>query len=323
MTAPIGVITRIWRIDLTRAQEWLPLFKKPQKGVKGTNRPWSKTVVNGYAFEMLAEPKSRWGFSHEGFAFVGRLDDGTAEGKDGEQRLRALIQACTVGATVGAITYKPNPAFAFDVMVTEGLDEESWRIMNIGKRRTAGDFLRMDGEVNGLVLGSTIQLVYCYQNEPVGAPYLQERWLRVQMSPTLRQECLDANPQIREAVHQGARLGKQMTVSAAAAGYFLALEAGVDPDRIGEFMDIMQSGAGMKGPHDPALVLRELMLNSRNTKRTYERHIQLALFIKAFNKWNFGEEIKKQLSFRVKGSTSLRQGKVREVSAETFPRFRV
>lgn len=319
MTAPSGVITRIWRIDQARAEDFLARFKAPERGVKGTNRKFSPVVVNKYASEMLA---GRWKFSHEGFAFIGFLANGTAEGKDGEQRCRALIQACTKGATRGGVTYPPDPRFAFDVMVTEGLDEDSWRTMNIGKARTAPDFLAMDGEVNGNVLSSVISLCYAYENEPAGVPYLQDRWINTLLSPIQRQEYLDANPELREALYEGARLGKKMTVSAAAAGYFLAIKAGVKADRVGDFMDLLQSGAGMDKDH-PALMLREMLSNARSTKRRYSREEQLALFIKAFNKWNAGEKVMRQLSFKTKSSTSVRLGRTLEASAEAFPRIKV
>lgn len=317
MTAPSGFIARTWHVDLGTAQRFLKLFKQPEPGVKGTNRRWSPIVVNNYAFEMLA---GRWKFSHEGFAFIGFLDKGTAEGKDGEQRCRALIQACTVGATVGAVTYPPNPDFAIDVMVTEGLDEDSWLVMNIGKRRNASDFLVSEGVVNGNVMASLIHLAFAYENEPAGEPFLKDRWSKSAMSPLQRKEYLDANPGLVEAISQGARLGKRMTVSAASAGYFLAIKSGHDPKKVEEFMDLLQSGAGMEGDH-PALVLREMMLNSRSTRRKYAREEQLALFIKAFNKWIKGETVKRQLSFRTKWTHMVRLGREQEISPEAFPRF--
>lgn len=319
MTAPSGVITRIWRIDLARAEDFLARFKAPEKGVSGTNRKFSPIVVNKYAFEMLA---GRWGFSHQGFAFTGRLDNGTAVGKDGEQRLRALIQACTKGATRGGKTYEPDPTFAFDVMVTEGLDEKAWLAMDLGKGRRPGDFMTSEGEVNSNVLSSLISLAAAYENEPQGVPYLQERWL-ASMSPAERQDYLNANPDLREALYEGSRLGKRMTVSAAAAAYFLAVKAGIKAERIGDFMDLLQSGAGMQGDDDPALVLRELLSNARNGRRKFSREEQLALFIKAFNKWNSGEKIKRQLSFKTKPVKVTRMGREITLSAEVFPRFKV
>lgn len=318
MTAPTGIVTRIWRIDQDRAEEFLALFKTPEKGVKGTNRKFSPVIVNKYAFEMLA---GRWRFSHQGFAFTGLIADKTAVGKDGEQRLRALIQACTKGATRGGVTYDPDPDFAFDVMVTEGLDEKAWLAMDQGKSRKPGDFLTSEGEINSNALSSLINLASAYDREPMGVPFVRERWASM-LSPGERQEYLDANPDLREALYEGSRLGKRMTVSAAAAGYFLALKAGVAKDRIDDFMDLMHSGAGMD-QGNPALALREMLANARGTRRIYSREEQLALFIKAFNKWNAGEKIKRQLSFKIKSSTSTRMGQELTSSAEAFPRFKV
>lgn len=319
MTAPTGIITRVWHVDQARAEKFLALFRQPERGVKGTNRKFSPIVVNKYAFEMLA---GRWQFTHQGLAFINLIDSGTAEGKDGEHRLRALIQACTKGAARGGVTLDPNPDLALDFMVTEGLDQASWRAMDIGKSRTPGDFMASDGEMNSNVLSSAISLCHAYVNEPEGVPYLQERWVNSLMSPIQRQEFLDAHPEIRQALYEGARLGKRMTVSAAAAGYFAAIHAGIKPERIGDFMDLMQSGAGMD-EGNPALALREMLLNGRNTKRNYSREEQLALFIKAFNKWNAGEEVKRQLSFKTKASKSMRLGKETITSAEVFPRIKV
>jgi hypothetical protein len=317
MTAPTGIVTRIWRIDLARAQQILALFKAPQKDVKGTNRKWSPVVVKKYAHEMLT---GHWGFSHQGFAFTGFIADGTAVGKDGEQRLRALILACTEGIVRDGVTYGPDPRFAFDVMITEGLDEKAWLTMDTGKGRRPGDFLSSEGEVNTNVMSSLISLAMAYENEPAGVPYLKDRWVNSRLTPIMRSEYLAANPGLRESLYEGSRLGKRMTVAAAAAGHFLAIKSGVKSERIGDFMDLLHSGAGM-AKDDPALVLREMLLNARNTRRNFTREEQLALFIKAFNKWNAGDKII-QLSFKTKKSVSTRAGKLVESSAEIFPRFK-
>ena len=317
MTAPAGVITRIWRVNRETAERFLSMERQPKKGEVATNRKWSPGVVNEYAFEMLSKDKngkSRWGFSHEGFAFIGKIDDGTAELKDGGQRCRALIQACTIGATNGEITLMPDPDFSFQVMVTEGLDEDSWRIMNIGRRRTVGDFLQMDGETHGFLLASVIQLCHAYEKTSADAPYVREHWVKGKMSPSARSEYLDANPGIRDAVAEGARAHRFMTVSAASAGYYLATKAGVKPELLHEFMDSLVEGTGRdwtKG--NPILRLREMLANARGKRRTLPREDQLALFIKAFNAFAAGEEVR-SLAFKSrKASTG--------AEAEKFPRF--
>lgn len=322
MTAPVGIAISIQRIDLPKAERLLSFFKEQQKGVKGTNRKWSPGVVNDYAFEMLA---GRWGFSHEGFAFHGRLGDGTAEGQDGEQRLRALIQACTVGAVKGEEGYEADPNFSFDVTVTEGLPKEAIKVMNIGKRRTSSDFLAMEGEINVNALSSALALCHAYEIEPEGAPFLRDRWAKAMtMSPIMRQEYLDNNPGIRAAIMEGARLHRHLILASAASGYYLALKAGVKQESLDEFMESMFSGTGPNWNKDnPILRLREMLSNARAGKRVVSREEQLALFIKALNAFLAGRTIKRNLMFRTKKVVITRHGKEVEISAESFPRFEV
>lgn len=318
MTAPKGITTSIWTVDLKTAQHFLSFEKQPEKGVKGTNRKWSEIVVNKYAFEMLSD---RWGFSHQGFAFIGRMSEGTADFRDGGQRARALIQACTVGATLAGVTLPPNPDFSFDVMVTEGLDEAAWLVMDIGKRRTFGDFFASEGEVNTNVLSSTIQLCYSYDQEPFGVPFLKERWSESRMTPSMKREYLEANPTIREALYEGAAVGKRMTVSAAAAGYYLALKAGIDRKQLDDFMDSLASGTGenwVRG--NPIFTLREMLSNARTSRRRMTREEQLALFIKALNAYVNDKEVH-TLAFKTRKSTMVRHGKTVPVNPEVFPRF--
>lgn len=322
MTAPKGFGIRKWIIDLPTARRFLALFKEPQRGVADTNRRWSPAVVNRYAVEMLA---GRWGFSHEGFAFYGSIDDGTAEGQDGEQRCRALIQACTVGATaVDGTAYPPQPDFAFEVLVTEGLPREAAMVMNIGKPRTATDFLVMKGRVNGNVLSSTIQLCYSYDKEPPGAPFVADRWVKTSMTPLMREKYLQDNPDLEAALLEGAKLKTHMIPAAASAAFYLATKAKVDPQVLADFMESMRTGMGQNWTaENPVLRLREMLTNARDSKRRYNREEQLALFIKAFNAYAKGAPIRRQMSWRTKKVMVVRQGRVVEMSPEAFPRFLV
>lgn len=320
MTAPKSIITRIFTVDLKTAEHFLSFEKQPEKGIKGTNRKFSDSVVASYAFEMLS---GRWGFSHQGFAFLGYLEDGTADLRDGGQRCRALIQACTVGATLNGVTLPANPDFSFDVMVTEGLDEAAWLVMDIGKRRIPGDFLSSEGEVNTLTLSSTLNLCRAYENEPFGVPFSKERWSQTTMTPTVRSQYLESNPGIREAIYEGATVGRKMTVSSASAGYYLALKAGVDKALLDTFMDSLATGTGenwSKG--NPVLTLREMLANARTSRRKLTREEQLALFIKSLNAFLAGQEIY-SLSFKTKKTSVQRNGKTVPINAEAFPRFKV
>lgn len=310
MTAPSGIITRIHTVDARKAEKFLSFEKQPAQGVKGTNRRFSENLVNKYAYDMLA---GQWKFTHEGFAFIGFMSDGTADFKDGGQRTRAIIRAATVGATRGEHALPPNPDIAIDFMVTEGLDEDSWRAMNIGKPKNAGDFLAMDGEIKTAALGATIALCWMYENTAVGEIFVRDHWQRGLLTPIMRQEYLDANPGVRESLWEGSRLSKVMTVSSAAAGHYLALKSGMDKLIVADFMDRMYSGADVHKEH-PVLRLRELLSNARvrNKRRNMPREDQLALFIKALKAFAENRHVK-NLSFRT--DSKARAG------AEPFPRF--
>jgi len=313
MTAPSTVITRIWHVDLATAQRFQAFEKTPQRGVEGTNRKHSDRIVNEYAWELLS---GNWGFSHQGFAFIGRINDGSAQLVDGGQRIRALIQACTVGATMGDETKPPNPDCAMDVMVTEGLDEDAWLVMDLGKGRLPGDFLSMNGEINTSLLGSVINLCYRYEHGGVGVPYLRDHWYKGKLSPTVRKRYLEENPTLREALPEGARLHRVMTPTAACAGYFLATKAGVDKQELQNFMDDLRAGAGddwTKG--NPIFTLREMLRKARDVHRKLGSEEQLALFIKAVNANTKGYKIL-NLSFKTRKSST-------GAAAEAFPRFSI
>lgn len=311
MTAPSSVITRIWHVDLATARKLQGFEKTPQRGVSGTNRKHSDRVVNEYAFELLA---GRWGFSHQGFAFTGSIDKGTAELKDGGQRIRAIIQACTVGATMGDTTLPANPDCAMDVLITEGLDEQAWLVMDIGKGRLPMDFLASEGEINTALLGAVINLCCRYENGGVGVPYVRDHWSKGKLSPTVRKRYLDENPGLRESLAEGARLHGVLTPSAAAAGYFLAAKAGVDKGLLQDFMDDLRDGTGenwVKG--NPILTLREMLSKARTGHRKLPTEQQLALFIKTVNALVKGKPVE-NLSFKVRKSST-------GAAPETFPRF--
>jgi len=312
MTAPSGSVIKLWHVTTQVAEKFLALVKSHEKGVKGTNRKWSPIVVNRYAYDMLA---GNWKFTHQGLAFTGHLASGDAELKDGEQRLRAMLQAATTGATLGGVTLPPNPDLALDFYVTEGLTEDSWLAMDSGKGRTAADHLSSEGEVNSFVLSSAITLCARFQTLPPKTAFTHEHWVSTGLTPVMRSRWLADNPGIREALYEGARLGRVMTVASAAAGYFLALEAGVNKKELDDFMDSVRDGIGENWERgNPIRTLREMLLNARGTRRFPSREEQLALFIKALNAHLKGTKIL-ALSFRTRKSTTS--------AAETFPVFRV
>lgn len=272
-----GVRIRRVKVDQTMAELFLSMEQQPERGVDGTNRRWSPEVVNNYAIDLLTD---EWGFCHQGMAFVGFLDNGSAKFVDGGQRARAIIQAATVGAVDGDDFYPPNSDVSMEVFVTEGLSPDDVLVMDIGKRRVPADFMNMSGEINAAVLASLVRLCYLYEH----VPWSREGWSTHRLTPKMRKEYLKANPQLREAVTHGSRLHRVMTPSAASAGWFLGTKAGQDSELILEFMQAVLDGINLD-KEDPARLLREMLLNARTVRRRVPREDQLAVFIKAYLRW--------------------------------------
>lgn len=289
------------RVDRLVAEHFLSYEKQPEVGVEDTNRKWSEIVVNGYAFEMLA---GRWRETHQGMAFMGYIDDGTGIFADGGQRCRAIIAASTIGAKLGDVELPPNPEIAFWFTVTEGMTQEEIDAVDIGKRRTPGDFAQMAGWAFKNAAASAARLCYLYEN----VPWSPEAWRKHPVTPGMIKKYLRENPGLREAILQGSRVSKQMIISSAIAGYHLGVKEDVSEELLSEFIDHLQSGANMdKG--NPILTLREMLRKTNAKRRKWTREEQLALFIKAFNKWVTDTEVS-MLSFKTIGPTP-----------DFFPRF--
>lgn len=275
--------TKIVQIDATMAHLFLDYEKEPEVGVEGTNRRWSQEVVNTYAQAMVA---GDWKLTHQGIGFMGFFEDDTAELADGGQRLRAVIEAD-----------KEKPGIVIPFMVTEGLTLDDMLAMDIGRKRTPGDFMRMNGEPLPFLLAAVIKLTWLYMNDKLDT-YDARR--RTPLSPKGQREQLDTYPELRQAIPHGVRLGKIITPSAAASFWFLATHPDIGARNEGivkEFTDGVWHGEHM-GKGDARFMLRELMLNSKAVHRHWETHEQLALAIKAFRRWENAEDVL-QLGFRV------------------------
>lgn len=253
-------------IDAKLATEYLKKERKSEPGVKGTNRKISINVVDEYAAAML---RGEWDLTHQGIAFSD--EDHMI---DGGHRLRAVIAAD-----------QEKPGITVPFMVTFGIPEESMLAMDIGRRRVPADFLAMAGESNVTALSGILRLAYCYYN----VPWVHtETWTRHRITPTMQNDFLAANPSLRESVYETFPLKKLFKPSAGGAFHFITTKERPDVD-VQDFLYQLRSGE-LLAKGDPALTLRELMLNSKAALRRFTATEELALMIKAFNRWAKQEE---------------------------------
>lgn len=289
------------KVDLAMAELFLSLERQPEIGVEDTNRKFSQDVVDDYTADML---RGKWRETHQGMAFTGYLKDDNAVFVDGGQRCRAIVKAATTGLIIGDQHYPPQPDIHFYFMVSEGLTQEDVEAMDIGKRRTPADFVQMKGWGNKIITASVGRLCYLYEN----VPWSRDGWRKYPVTPAMIREYLQNNPGVREAIAHGLHVGLVVNASSAATAWHQAGKAGIEEKVIEEFFDYLHTGA-IPDQGSPILKLRELLKNAKAKRRRYSREEQLALLIKAFNKWVSGEEYQ-LLMFRVKGGDS-----------EPFPRF--
>lgn len=265
--------SEIMEIDAEVARKFLLKERAPEAGVKGTNRKFGMNTVREYADAML---RDEWELTHQGIAF-----DDKDNLIDGGHRLRAVILADA-----------EQPGIKIKFMVSTGFSPKAMSAMDIGKRRVPADFLRMLGKSNTSSLSGILRLTYCYYNVPWSHV---ESWTRTRITPRMQEDFLTANPMIEEAVYETFPLKKLFKASALGAFWFIARNERPDID-VQDFLGQLRTGE-LLAKGDPALTLRELMINARDGNRGYTAAEELALLIKAFNKWVKGEE-SRMLAFR-------------------------
>lgn len=285
------ITTRVVQVNKAVAESYLALERKPELGVLGTNRPRSMRMVREYARAML---RGEWRLTHQGLAFKGTLGRKDAELIDGGHRAEAVVYAATVGFPEEDPPLPPQPDITIDFMVTDGLTEEDMLAMDIGLRRTPSHFMAMAGEASSTLLAAICKVTWLYMHELMDT-YDGRR--KTPLSPPQARAHLEAYPSLRDAVREGARMGRIFTPTAAGSFWFLAINSGYDEKDVNEFLDGLLFGENMERG-DARHVLREMMLNSRKFHRPWDTSQQLALLIKAFLRWLRGDDVK-QITFRV------------------------
>ncbi|HEY9657995.1 MAG TPA: hypothetical protein V6C65_05990 [Allocoleopsis sp.] len=261
-------------IDLKKAKLFLENNIEFESGTTGTNRPITQRVVNQYAASMLL---GNWKLTHQGIAF-----DTEGKLKDGQHRLRALVQAAEVGANVGNVHIPPNPKIKLQFQVTYGLPPDIFPFLDNGLKRGPNTILALAGYTNTMRLAAAARLLYLYQN------FEFKYWQGVKVSNEQVLETVNLT-RIDEYISPANPLGSiGIIVSAAAVGIYLCEEAYPEGD-MPTFLDKMESGVSMKSD-DPVLVYRNYAIRSKNHTGTLRRDSfnHLALFIKTWNDYARG-----------------------------------
>lgn len=259
---PDGATSEIVWVGPDEALEWL-------ENTNTHNRAVSQTEVDKLAGAIT---RGEWKLNGDAIRF-----DGNGVLLDGQHRLWAIVQSETPVQT----------------LVVRGLDPESQHTMDVGRRRSLYDTLKINGhKATKQLTAATSILFKIEQGTPMG-----------NRGPTIDQglDVIRRNPGLEVAAQRadGWRQHVGIPGSVLAVVYHLAVD--VDADDANVFFERLASGADL-AESDPIFVLRRWAHRQSTTRARSPQYMYLAMTIKAWNAWRQGRKIQ-TLVFRPGGAT--------------------
>jgi hypothetical protein len=252
--------SRVQTITPSKAADMLELNR--------ANRPLSRSVVRAFAEAM---ERGDWMVTHQGIAF-----DGNGVLVDGQHRLAAVIEA----------------DMPVEMTVFTEVEDDTFDVLDTGKRRNAADVLAIEGEKSSPTLAAMVRTVWMYENRP------DQSWSGGGASVTNHQvvQTLDAHPKLRDFITVGEQISVAtgMIKSAAGAASYLASRASRKAE-LEEWLDGIIDGVGLaKG--DARLVFRRVMFgmarkHAGQPMRRREGREHVALYILGYNAWRAGDKV--------------------------------
>jgi len=196
---------------------------------------------------------------------------------DGQHRLLAIEQS---GVSVMS-------------WVCRGLSVAAYDVLDQGKVRSTADGFRRENEPNATALASAVRWIHNYRDGVIQS----SGRLRQVVANNLR----DAHPGIRESVSFCAISSQRRIVAIGVSACLHYLFSIVDKDMADEFWRGVLTGEGLKKT-DPALTLRNKLINNKISKSTMSQGHQWVISIKAWNCMRSGLKCK---SLRVGAEESI------------------
>lgn len=185
---------------------------------------------------------------------------------DGRARLNACVRS-------GA---------AFDSLVVQGVDIDTFETIDAVRKRTLADVLSMREENHGRALGAALRILWVYGSG--GTPGIGKA-----PTPTTLLGVLEQHPGVRDSVKPALRGMPLLPHGCGIALHYLA--SAIDPVRASQFMAQLQDPI-TDAPDDPVSQLREVLLATRGQGGARKQTYVLAVAIKAWNAFAAGKPIK-------------------------------
>ncbi len=222
------------------------------------NRSFNRNAVTQYVRDMRA---NTWKLNGETIKF-----DVNGELLDGQHRLRACVEADT----------------PFQSYVISGVSPQAFDTVDIGRKRTTGDALVINGEINTSQLAGALGFVWRYENQclerkefPTAATLLAY---------------LSEHQGLRESVDRAHGHGHFAPCSVLAGLDYLTRQKDLELSE--EFFEKLYKGEGLSAT-DPVHLLRERLLknNSLHGRGRLQTYDIAGLFIKAWNATRLGQRL--------------------------------
>lgn len=206
---------------------------------------------------------------------------------DGQHRLEAVVAS---GATV-------------ELMVVRGVDKDSFKFIDTGKSRSAGDVLSIEGYKNGVEIAGVAKVLMAYKNGQVGVSggngigsinkvsygltnsdilaYIKE-------NEKLVREC-------RRVADSCRKCGKFLTISDYALFFYILGD--IDVVEAETFLHQVSKGNNLSEGH-PILLLRNKFIDARTFRRPYNQKAKLGMLFKAWNLYRQGR-VKGNVGFNI------------------------
>lgn len=251
-------------VDPATAQRWL-------KG-NTVNRNVRDAAVNQYAADMVA---GRWTFSNDAITFspTGKL-------LNGQHRLNAVIKA---GVTI-------------PMLIMRGVPESAMESMDTGRKRSASDYFKFNGQQNAPLLAAALKLAIIYSDGRIYKDRKVQAVSNGEMGDFLDAEGTALPASVAWVSARARKVDIPPTVKAVAHWLFVDTAGRNAADG---FFEALDSRTGLeKG--SPILAL-DSRLRELRRNRTHATHRQyLYLVVKAWNHWRSGKAVA-TLSVQPKG----------------------
>lgn len=176
-----------------------------------------------------------------------------------------------------------NANMAVPMFLICGIDEECFKTMDTGKKRSPGDMLAVQNEEHHNLLASGLRLLSRYEQGRLGDT-------GAYFSHAIQEDTLARHPAMRESARAAGYSTKLLKPSNACFLHYLFSRK--DPAKADRLLVLLREGIGFEEPAKthPIYTLRKILLDEKLKRRPKLSDLEIFwLCIRAWNDWRLGQ----------------------------------